>query len=360
MPLIALDRQDSGRLVPAFRVQVNGTALPPQATADLISATVHEDVGAPSMFTLRLINWDMHRLSVTWADDDLFSEGDQVAVQMGYVDQLKQLMIGEITGLEPEFVNGEVPTLTVRGYDRRHRLMRSRNTRSFTQVKDSDIAVQIASALSLTARVEDSGVTHSYVLQHNQTDLEFLQERAARIGYEVVVEDRTLFFRPHQHTTTPLLTLSRDRDLIEFYPRLTTMSQVDQVTVRGWNPQEKQPIVGQAGSGDQRGTMGGFTGGPAASSSAFGSSAAASVEQPVSSQAEADQIARGRFNTMALAYISGEGVCVGRTDLRAGTVVAIEGLGRRFSGHYYLTSTTHSYSPTQGYRTAFTVRRNAS
>lgn len=355
----SLSYNDTSRLVPAFRVQVNGSPIPARAAADLISATVHEDVGAPSMFTLRLLNWDMHRQRVTWSDDDLFTEGDQVAVQMGYVDHITSLIVGEITGLEPEFITNEIPTLTVRGYDRRHRLMRSRNTRSFTQLKDSDIAAQIAAALSLTARVEDSGVTHSYVLQHNQTDLEFLHERAARIGYEVVVEDRTLFFRPQQHTTTPVLTLSRDRDLIEFYPRLTTMSQVGQVTVRGWDPQEKQAIVGQAGGGDQRGTMGGVTGGPAASNSAFGSASSTSVEQPIASQAEADQIARGRFNQMALAYISGEGVCVGRTDLRAGTVVTMQGLGRRFSGQYYITSATHSYSPTQGYRTAFTVRRNA-
>jgi phage protein D len=359
MTMFSLGRPDAHQLVPAFRVNVNGSPLPPRAVADLISATVHEDVAAPSMFTLRLINWDMQRLRVTWADDDLFSEGDQVTVQMGYVDQLAPLITGEITGLEPEFVADEVPTLLVRGYDRRHRLMRSRNTRSFTQVKDSDIAAQIAATVGLTARVEDSGVTHSYVLQHNQTDLEFLQERAARIGYEVVVEDRTLFFRPHQHTSASLLTLRLDRDLIEFYPRLTTMSQVGQVTVRGWNPQEKQSIIGQAGGGDQRGMMGGLTGGPAASNSAFGSASAASVEQPVFSQAEADQIARGRFNEMALAYISGDGVAVGRTDLRAGTVVTIEGLGRRFSGQYYIGSATHSYSPQQGYRTAFTVRRNA-
>lgn len=56
---------------------------------------------------------------------------------------------------------------------------------------------------------------------------------------------------------------------------------------------------------------------------------------------------------------AGEGVCDGRTDLRAGTVVKIEGLGERFSGLYYVTSTTHSYTLKYGYRMAFTVRRNA-
>ena len=62
---------------------------------------------------------------------------------------------------------------------------------------------------------------------------------------------------------------------------------------------------------------------------------------------------------MALAYISGEGLCIGRTDLRAGKVIKIEGLGRRFSGLYYVTATRHTYTPAAGYRTAITVKRNA-
>jgi hypothetical protein len=119
---------------------------------------------------------------------------------MGYRDRTDEMIAGEITGLEPEFLAEDVPMLTVRGYDRRHRLMRCRKTHSFLKMKDSDIASQIARDASLTPRTEDTAVMHDYVLQHNQTDLEFLAERAARIGYEVVVDDTTLYFRPPQNT----------------------------------------------------------------------------------------------------------------------------------------------------------------
>ncbi len=84
-----------------------------------------------------------------------------------------------------------------------------------------------------------------------------------------------------------------------------------------------------------------------------------SVDHPVFSQAEADQMATGRLNEMALTYISGEGMSIGRTDLRTGAVIALEGLGERFSGRYYVIAATHTYVPNRGYRTAFTVRRNA-
>lgn len=61
-------------LAPEFRVRINGADLPPQAQADVITAAVHEGVEVPGMFTLQLVNWDMAKLKVTWADDDLFAE----------------------------------------------------------------------------------------------------------------------------------------------------------------------------------------------------------------------------------------------------------------------------------------------
>jgi phage protein D len=47
---------------------------------------------------------------------------------------------------------------------------------------------------------------------------------------------------------------------------------------------------------------------------------------------------------------------VGLPDLRAGSVVYIDGLGERFSGRYFVTSTTHAISDS-GYTTQFECRR---
>ncbi len=344
--------------VPEFRVKINGSDRP-EVTAVAIAVEVHQDLSAASMFTLRLLDSGATTLESTLADDDLFAPGNEVEIEMGYLGATETLLVGEITGLELEYCADEAQTLVVRGYDRRHRLMRGRKTRSFAQVKDSDIAGQIASDAGLSPNTEDTGVVLEYVLQNNQTDLEFLHARAERIGYEVFVEDRTLHFRARQNAGAAMFTIAPDQDLIEFYPRLSTMGQVGKVAVRGWNPNDKEAIVGEAAVGDQATEMQGDSIGPEAADEAFGSSEAARTQSPVFSQAEADKIALGRFNEMALAYVSGEGVCIGRTDLRAGIVIDISGLGERFSGPYYVTSTTHSYAPSHGYRTAFTVRRNA-
>lgn len=350
---------DTKRLVPEFRVRINGADLPPHTAAEVLAIVVCQDVAAPGMFELRMINYDMSKLAVTWSDDKQFAEGGEVEIQMGYMGQLASVMVGEITGLEPEFCADEAPTLTVRGHDRRHRLLRGRKTRSFTQVKDSDIASQVAQEAGLSAAAEDTQVALDYVLQHNQTDWEFLEGRARRLGFEVVVEGKTLKFQPHKNDGSEVLTLSREAEMIEFRPRLSTIGLVGEVVVQGWSPKDKEAITGKASAGDEGTTMGGSKGGLAAADGAFNAAQGALVDRPVLSQAEADQIARGRLKEMALAYVTGDGVAVGRAELKAGTVVKIDGYGKRFSGLYYLASVCHTYSVKRGYRTAFTVRRNA-
>lgn len=346
-------------LAPSISVLINGRRLTIGTKTDLVAVNVSEDLEAPSMFTLELDSWDLAKSQLTWIDDDLFDLGDEVEIQMGYDNSLMPIIVGEITGLEPEFALDTTPSLIVRGHDLRHRLLRGRKTRSFTQMKDSDIARQIARERGLTLTGKDTQVKQEYVLQNNQTDWDFLQDRAKRIGYEVVVENKTLSFREHQNKTQKVLTLSRKEDLIEFSPRLSTMNQADWVKVQGWNPKQKQVIVGTAKVGNETTMMGGSTSGPKAVRRAYGQAVNSIVNQPLMSQAEADQIALGQFNDMALSYITGEGICQGRTDLRAGKVIEITGVGKRFSGLYYVTSTNHSYSRSQGYSTSFTVRRNA-
>ncbi len=341
------------------KVRINGAELPRGAQSDLHAITVQEDLEAPSMFTFDLYNWDGERLRFSWSDDELFAPGNEVEIWLGYLGALQKVMRAEITSLEPSFQADEPPTLTVRGYDHRHRLLRGSRTRSFTKMKDSDIARQIARETGLLSKVTDSRTTHDYVLQYDQADLDFLQERAARIGYEVFVQDKALYFRPQQNTAKETMTLSLEIDITEFQPRLTTITQVGEIVVRGWDPAKKQAIVAKASAGQELTTMGGRISGPRGANKAFGKSTLASVAQAVVSDAEAGQMAVGQFNGMALAYIGGEVVCSGKPDLHPGTVVRIEGAGNTFSGLYYVSAVTHSISEEEGYQTRFSVRRNA-
>ena len=347
-------------IVADFEVKINGSPLPARIAPYLIGITVDKSVGVPSMFELELAAADQPEEEILFIDDALFSIGNEVEIRMGYTEERETVIIGEITALEPAFSFDRLPSLTIRGYDLRHRMQRGRKTRTFLQQKDSDIATLLANEAGMQPDVQDSGVVHEYILQANQSDLAFLQARARLIHFEIGVEGKKLIFRPVANAGAEQATLTPEGDLLTFSPRLSIAAQVDGFSARGWDWRKKQAIIGKAKTNDVNGTMAGQKSGPAAGRQAFGSAADQSSTQPVDSQGEADQLARGALNATALGFIEGEGVCWGRTDLRPGGVLKIEGIGNRFSGLYYLQSVTHVYSAQDGYRTHFQVRRNAS
>jgi phage protein D len=345
--------------LPEFDVIVNRRTLPDEMRPFVASIGIDDSIGLPGMFAVEMVSsFELDDVN-QWIDDELFAVGNVVEIKLGYGDDLETLLMGEITGLEPEFISSRLPNLTVRGYDRRHRLQRGRKTRTFLKQKDSDIAAKIARDAALDVQAFNSEVTHDYVIQANQTDLEFLQERARRIGYEVAVHDKKLIFRPVQNSESEILTLTMDDHLLEFYPRLSAARQITDVSVRGWDPKESKAIVSKAQASSLV-SMGKGESGPKLYEKAFGAIVDVLSWQPLMTQAEADQIAKAAINRKALSLIEGEGLCLGRTDLRAGKVIKIDGTGKRFGGRYYVAAAVHHYTAAGGYRTQFQVRRNAS
>jgi phage protein D len=351
----ALDKE---RDAPSFKILIGGQELPAEASLDVLDVKVSAYVEGASAFTVKFNNRDSNTQELKYIDGDLLVEGAKVEIKVGYVDQLKSLIAGEVTAVEPEFSENEAPALKIHGYDLLHRFRRGRKTRSFTQMKDSEIAEKVAGELQLRAEAEDTQITHDYVLQSNQTDIDFLLERARRIRYEVVIKDKTLHFRKAANNKGKVITLEFGLTLKSFYPRLNTLGQVSEVLVQGWDPKTKKAIAGKAREGDEISKMQGAKLGAAISESAFAAAQTIIVDHPIFSEGEANQIAKGKFNEMTVGFITGEGAAIGNPDITAGEVVELKGLGRRFSGLYYVTSATHIVNA-QGYNTKFTVARNA-
>jgi len=351
--------------VPAFQVTVNGLDLDQKDEAKPIEVAYSDDVDATDFFSVRLGLVDNAIEKPGWIDDPLYKEGGKVLIKMGHEGRtLKTMIEGEITGMEVFFSSRGPETLVLQGYDRHHRLRRGRKSRTFQNMTDWDIAQKIAGEHGLSPKSGDPpSIRYEHLYQNNQTDLDFLKMRATRIGHEVEIENTNLYFRKSQEARSKIATLTwgdpDDQDLISFSPRLSTANQVSEVTVRGWNPKDKKEIVGTARVGDETTRMAGTTSGGQAATKAFGTVKTVVVDHPIFDQREADALARARFNDLSLSYITGDGVCIGNPDIRAGEVIEVKGFGRRFSGLYYVVSSTHACGRgAGGYRTEFSVRRN--
>ncbi|MBS1824051.1 MAG: phage late control D family protein [Acidobacteria bacterium] len=345
---------------PERRIRINGSNIPPDLDADVLEVVVCQYVEGGDRFEIKVNALNSNDQQLKWIDSDQVQPGNQVEIELGYRDTTASLIDGEITALRVEYSNEQAAQLQIQGFDRLHRLRRGRRTKTYTEVKDSQVAEMVASNLGLEAEVTDSAVVHPYLLQNNLSDIDFLMQRAKRIRFEVLVTGRKLFFRPAANHLAEAVALQYMRDLKWFNVRLSTARQVSEVAVRGWNPSSKQAILGVARAGSENSRMKGASLGPQVAEEAFGAFSEVTVDVPVESQQEAEQIAAARFNDLAIELTSGEGEAVGNPALRAGATVDLRGLGTRFNGLHYIVKSEHRLSPDIGYVTRFDAQRNSS
>jgi phage protein D len=131
---------------------------------------------------------------------------------------------------------------------------------------------------------------------------------------------------------------------------------VASVTVRAWDARNKAVITYKATSSDLPGASRGGTSGPAAAESKLAGKQEVVVDAPVTSAEEAKNLAITLLRERAYEFITGSGQVIGLPDLRPGSNLELNGLGKRFSGAYYIKKVEHTLG-SSGYMTQFDVRR---
>jgi phage protein D len=246
--------------------------------------------------------------------------------------------------------------MVIRGYDRLHRLRFGTMRRSFKNMKDSDIASVIASEISLSPEVEATSTIYPYIFQNNHSNFEFLLERAKRIGYEILIDDKTFIFRKSKENETPNISLEHPKDIQSFSIQIKALTEGSKVELRGWDIKGKKEISIIASIGSEKTKMAGNESGFEMTENVFNSSTVAIVDNMIIDNDDAEYIAKARYNLMLKEFIIGEGKCIGNPKIRAGKTMEIKGLGDRLSGTYYIVSTVHSIKKGV-YNTSFKVRR---
>ena len=333
-----------------FYIKLDGQEASSEIMNALTAVEVDFSVCLPTMFFMILHNPDGR-----WLDGDTFNEGKKVEISAKGEKGPVLLSVGKISALEPNYTGGE-QTLTVRGYDLSFGLYRNKHRRSYVQMTDSDIARRIAQDVGLQADVESTQQVHDYVLQNNQTHVEFLRERSRILGYELLVEKDTLVFRspPSKPNGTPI-SLEWGADFDDFRPRLSVSEQVDEVTVTGWDPSQKSEILGRATQGEGAPDIGETRCGGSVANQVWGRASIQITDHAVANQTHAEQLAQAILNEKTSNFITAEGSCRGNPEIRISSTLRIRGVSDRFAGKYYVTSCNHRMTRKEGYVTRFSV-----
>jgi len=314
-----LRAQDGGALL----VRLDGSPLP---QSRVVAIVVDEHVADPPSATVALRAGSIppavgRGLDIAAIDGQILFQGEVVAA-----GQLAQA--------------SGAPVVVVRALDRLHRLNREKHTREFRGLSDADIVRQLASNVGLQATVlgPEASTPQGTVHQHEQTDFEFLRERAAAIGYDVFTDLTTLHFEKRRLVPQAIVgchpTDIRLRTLAAW---LASPDGVQEAQVRGWDPVKKQEIIGKA----RQDTIG-------------LSRAATQIEPPASiidvgfvetlqSATAAHAVAKAVLSASTEEDLSAEMAVDGDPTLRARADIILEGAGDEFNGKYFVQGVSHRY-----------------
>ena len=369
------------RTRPVLHLTING-ALPQELKESILQVVVEESLHLPGVFTIALENpfkpgYPAEDFPIMKFLNSHLQIGREVVIGFSNaatdLDQFTtsydypRMLVGEITAVEVPFSKRAQTPIIIRGYSYSHRLHRGRWNRSFLDRTDSDIALILAGEAGIPiGQVDPSGIVHEYVFQENQTNMEFLKERAARIGFEVFVLEGLFYFRKPKENPIEGNIDWLNYSLDNIRVRANSIEQVKDVQVRGWDYPNKIPFIAKtvAQSGSVITNVKGQGDGVSISSkfNKPGEQTFYVVDQPVYQQIEADFIAQSCCDEIRGQYIHADVEAEGDPRIRPGRSFILEGnttkIPEHFAGKYYITETRHVYEPDRerSYNTEFVIR----
>lgn len=346
---------------PVFKVElVKSKAVLPIDT--FTGVDIDENLEDPAMFTLSLNETiDIDKQTFKWLDDKRTAPGAEVAIYFGYakLPGKQSLMRGRIKAISPGFLSTGIPTLSIEGYDLSHDLQKTERKFNGKDVTYSKVVEDIAKGNGLDpGGIESTRIVHKKVERRkNEKDYVFIKRLADEIGFEFFVKDKTIYFRAPKDTESGKVTFEFRQNFINFTPRMTTATLVNEVRVTAWNEKDKEAISETASIKDIKSGVG-IPDFDSIIEQSQGQKIKVKMEgRVVRSKEEAKNLAIAELKRRNKGFIEGTVECVGNPQLRPGMTLNIEKVGKRFSGVYYITKAKHSIGES-GYKTTLEVRRS--
>jgi len=355
-----------------YTLTVNGSP----ASADLLNAVrrieVEEHAGMADMLRLRLgVAVRSDGSGWTIVDDSLFTRLAEVKLSVTVGSgAATPLMHGYVIDVSSDFSSDpNASELVVTAMDSTVLMHLEEKVKSWPNMKDSDVASAIFSdsQYGFTPVVDDTGFSrqeNDHTLIQRGTDIQFLQKLAEHNGYECFVEtndagDVEGHFHAPKHDGQPQGTLTVNmgsatnvnRFKVRFDMLRPTTAQAATL-----DPDDASSQQGQAQEATQAEGMGDEPSVPAdrprkvlLSQLAMAQSGEVQrYSQSVVDRSSWAIVADGEVNTIAYGGL-----------LKAKQPVMVRGVGRQFSGRYYVERVLHRIVSDGTYVQRFTLRRNA-
>jgi len=344
---------------PVVSFEIEGVVRP-ELSSSLKSFLVEDTLEGPHRCEARFNNWGGRGDDVGYLyfDRTVLDFGSELVVR---INNKEEIFRGLINAIEGQFGSDEPPSVVIHAEDALAALRAPQRTRSFENVSDADVFLQVANENGLQAVIDVQGTRHEVLAQLNQSDLAFIRERAALIGAEVWLQNNQLHVMSRSARTANAndVHLVLGRGLQAFTVSADISNQYTNVIVSGWDVAGKDRLLYNADNSVLGNELGNGLGSATIVQNVFGERGRRIVQQQPLSADEAQSIATAAFRQQARRFVVGRGTANGDPRLRVGTRLTLSGVGELFSGTYTVTEVQHRFQREgdSGYSTSFVAER---
>ena len=310
----------------------------------VVSIAVHKEVNKVSWSKIVIQDGDVSKEDFEVSNLDTFKPGTEIEIKAGYHSDEETIFKGIVIRHGIRIIRDRHSLLEVECKDVAVKLTAGKKNKYFTDdagLKDTDVIEQILNDHSVANDVtaDPSDASHKEIVQYYSTDWDFIVNRAEISGKLVMPDDGTVKVKKPDFAQQPALLLQYGGNILDLEITMDAASQYSSVTASGWSyaNQELSEQEAQSPTIQEEGNI---------SSSDLAGVLGLDAYKLFHSGKIEDQELRGWASSLLLksklSKIKGRVKFLGFADVKAGSLVELQGVGDRFNGIAFVSAVRHS------------------
>ena len=340
-------------LTPTWIAYVDGARLGWKHEGALKSIRIHD--GLNSIGTASLV-FDLP--ATDFDNDDVFSEGSEVSVHLGYKDDVEEVFSGEVTGFVPRFGEYGAPQMEVQIETKLHRLDKGIRAKAFESKTTAQIIKEIITNHNLKAEVEEFGPKHDYTEQRNITDYDYITQLACKYGKTVWCQGNTVYVKTEITPSDDDVILEWGKSIISARAKTSMTKQLSAATCTGWSIMDCRGFAATATMKDIPLKIGGEYSWEDNSKGYDPKKIEQITTEEIIDEEDAAAVAKAYIQNRSFKFQSCDIKTQGNYHIKPGNRLTVKYIGKQSDGEYLIESVEHTLDMQGGFITRCHLKRN--
>ena len=324
--------------VATFNISVDGRSV--EAGLQVLSVSIVKELNRIPVARIVIRDGDAAERDFAVSNQDSFIPGKKVIINLGTDNKNAQAFKGIITRHAIKIRENGSSELHVECRDAAVRMTIGRHNRYYENMKDSELFDDLIGRYKpeLTGDTKATTLQHKQIVQHHISDWDFMLLRAEANGMMVNTDDGTITIDRPDTSQDVMSTITFGASVLEYEAEMDARTQWKNVVAKSWNYAGQDLFRADTSSAKfaEPGNIGGSDLADTVNTSDYELHHSGYL-----SEQELQDWVDGTMLRSRISKIRGRVRLAGNTDFKPGTLVRMDGVGRRFNGNAYITAVKH-------------------